>query len=59
MNFLYKLFLQKPNPYGLKGLFFGHRIRFSRDIRLKHIRACSASDEIVSSYAQPARAIFC
>jgi hypothetical protein len=39
-------FLQKPNPYGPKGLFykiFENRIRFGRDLRLFNISAYAQS----------------
>ncbi len=45
MKFL-KTFLQKPNPYGPKGLLheiFENRIRFGRDIRLLNISAYTQS----------------
>jgi hypothetical protein len=47
-NIFLKLFLQKPKPYGPKGLqhkIFENRIRYG---------ICSASNEIHSAYAQPA-----
>jgi hypothetical protein len=46
MTFL-KYFLQKPNPYG-------HQVTYSirpRYSTFKHFRVSSASDEIVSAYA--------
>ncbi len=47
MKFVLKLFLQKPNTYGPKGMeheIFENRIGFGRDIQLSNI----------SAYAQPA-----
>jgi hypothetical protein len=46
-------FLQKPKPYGPKGLehkiFENRRPRYST---LKHFRVCSASNEIHSAFSQ-------
>jgi hypothetical protein len=42
MKFFLLLFLQKPKPYGPKGLqheIFENHIRFGRDIRLLNISA--------------------
>jgi hypothetical protein len=46
-------FLQKPKPYGPKGCNTRF-LKIAFDSTFKHFRACSACDEIGSSYAQHA-----
>ena len=56
MTFFFLLFLQKPKPYGPKGLqheIFENCILIRpRYSTFKHFRVCSACDEIGSQYAQ-------